>query len=280
MKKIFAILGCASILLMCFLPIYAFAHSGKTDGKGGHTDSSTGDYHYHHGYPAHDHYDMDGDGIADCPYNFDNKTGQSSGGVSNNSSTQIGSSNKINSTTSKKEEVDTVPTFINWVIGILAFVILCLLLIIRSKNETIERNERTFRRLQKDEETKVKESLTSLHQDLVAHYGAEYLHVISGAMLDDFLDENNYPHNSEEPAFDQYTFYLGGHPYGSDVKYHHRSCRYARSSYPVNAMYLRERRHFKPCMLCPCGLPDTSWVEKYKKHSEFLKKYEVDLKRI
>jgi hypothetical protein len=39
-------------------PAIAFAHPGKTDKNGGHTDKSTGEYHYHHGYEAHQH---DGD---------------------------------------------------------------------------------------------------------------------------------------------------------------------------------------------------------------------------
>lgn len=37
-------------------------HPGRTDEDGGHTDHSTGEYHYHHGYPAHQH----PDGV--CPY--------------------------------------------------------------------------------------------------------------------------------------------------------------------------------------------------------------------
>lgn len=49
------------------------AHSGGTDSQGGHYNRSTGQYHYHHGYPAHQHTG----GV--CPYNFDDKTGQSSG---------------------------------------------------------------------------------------------------------------------------------------------------------------------------------------------------------
>lgn len=40
----------------------AFAHSGGTDTKGGHYDHIGGGYHYHHGYPAHDHKD------GECPY--------------------------------------------------------------------------------------------------------------------------------------------------------------------------------------------------------------------
>lgn len=48
------------ILALAIVP--AYAHSGRTDGKGGHYNRSTGEYHYHHGYPAHSHTN----GI--CPY--------------------------------------------------------------------------------------------------------------------------------------------------------------------------------------------------------------------
>lgn len=62
------------------LPLLAVsAHPGRTDSGGGHTDSDTGDYHYHHGYPAHEHYDVDNNGQIDCPYDFDDKTGENSG---------------------------------------------------------------------------------------------------------------------------------------------------------------------------------------------------------
>lgn len=77
MKRKILQLIVSAILISSIFPISAYAHRGKTDGAGGHTDHSTGEYHYHHGYPAHDHYDMDDDGIADCPYNFDDKTDHS-----------------------------------------------------------------------------------------------------------------------------------------------------------------------------------------------------------
>lgn len=57
-------------LLLCS---FALAHAGKTNSSGGHMDYSTGKYHYHHGYPAHSHVD----GV--CEYDFDDKTGESSG---------------------------------------------------------------------------------------------------------------------------------------------------------------------------------------------------------
>ena len=76
---------------MCCLPMYSFAHPGRTDSNGGHTDKSTGEYHYHHGYPAHDHWDIDGDGTIDCPYNFDDQTNHNSGnnnGIGSETNTQ------------------------------------------------------------------------------------------------------------------------------------------------------------------------------------------------
>lgn len=68
MKKAFKI----SLILMSIVVIIlgscvaVFAHPGKTDSDGGHFDRSTGEYHYHHGYPAHQHEN------GTCPYDFDN----------------------------------------------------------------------------------------------------------------------------------------------------------------------------------------------------------------
>lgn len=89
-------------LLTLFLCLFllcpsALAHGGKTDANGGHYDRSTGEYHYHHGYPAHQHYDMDGDGVVDCPYNFDDQTDHSSHSGSSSRS-DSGSSYDVQST--------------------------------------------------------------------------------------------------------------------------------------------------------------------------------------
>lgn len=80
-KKLLSTTSFLLIILLCTLPITA--HSGRTDSSGGHYDRSTGEYHYHHGYPAHDHYG------GDCPYSFHNneKHSTSSGLSSINDST-------------------------------------------------------------------------------------------------------------------------------------------------------------------------------------------------
>lgn len=69
------------IVFLCALVFSAAAsaHSGRTDSQGGHYNRSTGEYHYHHGYPAHQH----PNGV--CPYNFNDKTGSTSGSSSGSS---------------------------------------------------------------------------------------------------------------------------------------------------------------------------------------------------
>ena len=43
------------LVCLCLLCSAADAHSGRTDANGGHWNRKTGEYHYHHGYPAHQH---------------------------------------------------------------------------------------------------------------------------------------------------------------------------------------------------------------------------------
>lgn len=72
MKKLLVV--ACFILCALLFGIVVAAHPGKTDSYGGHYDHSVGGYHYHHGYSAHQHDDIDGDGIVDCPFDFDDKT--------------------------------------------------------------------------------------------------------------------------------------------------------------------------------------------------------------
>lgn len=73
MKAKTLLLAALLLLSVPMLAPYVYAHPGSTDSSGGHYDRSTGEYHYHHGYPAHSHRDTDGDGLRDCPYDFSMK---------------------------------------------------------------------------------------------------------------------------------------------------------------------------------------------------------------
>ena len=69
MKKSFTIITLILVLILLASSFcFTLAHSGGTDSAGGHRDSSTGEYHYHHGYPAHSHSN------GKCPYDYDDNT--------------------------------------------------------------------------------------------------------------------------------------------------------------------------------------------------------------
>lgn len=70
MKKVLCII--TAIICILSFTVLCFAHSGRTDSNGGHYDSSSEEYHYHHGYPAHQHTN------GNCPYDFDDKTNSKS----------------------------------------------------------------------------------------------------------------------------------------------------------------------------------------------------------
>lgn len=67
MKRIVSI-----FLLTVATCLSIYSHPGRTDSDGGHNDNSTGGYHYHHGYPAHQHKN----GV--CPYDYDDNTNDNS----------------------------------------------------------------------------------------------------------------------------------------------------------------------------------------------------------
>lgn len=53
MKKICISFIVLALALYVYIPVHA--HPGRTDDSGGHVNHFTGQYHYHHGYPAHKH---------------------------------------------------------------------------------------------------------------------------------------------------------------------------------------------------------------------------------
>lgn len=66
MKRLASVL--ALIVALMYLAVPALAHSGRTDANGGHYNRATGEYHYHHGYPEHQHPG------GECPYDYHDAT--------------------------------------------------------------------------------------------------------------------------------------------------------------------------------------------------------------
>ena len=106
-----SLLICFAVCLFFLLVAPVFAHPGGTDGRGGHTNHSTGEYHYHHGYSAHDHYDMDGDGVVDCPYDFKDNTKHSPYAPDNNSSKESQNVKETEEVTETTEYESTISEY-------------------------------------------------------------------------------------------------------------------------------------------------------------------------
>ena len=177
MRKWFFLLLC----VVCFIPVAASAHSGRTDGSGGHWNRSTGVYHYHHGYSAHDHYDMDGDGKKDCPYEFQNKTttqNKISLPVPTYPEIQTPTYPKITAQTTsteptkdkstvKKENVG-VHGFLIFLVTFESFAVICLAYFMHEKNNEIdalrEQHQRELEIQQKDFEKKTSSMIQGIQE--------------------------------------------------------------------------------------------------------------------
>lgn len=82
MKRLAAWLLLCCLSLLFTVPVSA--HPGKTDASGGHYNHSTGEYHYHHGFPAHQHTN----GV--CPYDLVDVTSASEDQQQSSESMRVG----------------------------------------------------------------------------------------------------------------------------------------------------------------------------------------------
>ena len=260
---------CISFLLLVLLcvaiPCVAFAHSGRTDGDGGHTESSTGEYHWHHGYPAHDHYDMDGNGTIDCPYNFVDHTDHSTGSSSSSSTSRTSVSTPRVVTQTERVYVDKpyIPTW--WVVlffTTIAILIFALVKVIKIKN-------RKYETMQKDYRHQIATKVQSISKEIERSYGKTFLYDMAGVPSDSYIDANGLPAQRGKTDGlwgEKYTFYRGSR--SKYARYHTASCRYAVEDLAVNAYYLSSG---EPCSFCLPRCPDCTWVDRYHYLSNLFK---------
>lgn len=315
------IVSIVSIFLILCLNVSAYAHGGKTDSNGGHTDSSTGEYHYHHGYPAHSH----PGGV--CPYDYNDATDHSSGSSSSSSYDTVYPSTIITAddytrgynkghdegydegyeegynqghsdgyldgvtkddNTSYEQGFDegymdghtdgyaegrrdgyergyaakpTVPTSIIVVLVLLAVIVLLMALVIKFKQNRIEKitsdNERA--------DEKISNAFSSFEADVRNHYGDNYLLEISGAPSDAYIGEDGCPCIGSTKICkwgSAYTFYVNNH--SRTEVFHDYSCHYSQNCIAVHAYHIKNQlRHLRPCGICNPSVPDVEWIDKY-----------------
>lgn len=247
-----------TFILVFLLALPTYSHPGRTDAKGGHTNHSTGEYHYHHGYPEHQHPN------GECPYDFIDKTGQNSGGSSsgNKSSTTKTNSTETSTTTTTssghtgKKNPELHPLVIP-IGSSVAVTYACIKLIQRKKKEKEEAAEK---------------------QQKLLIYTQEY----NGK---EFRSVFNVPYNLKLGADDTPTLRYGP-PEGFLVyvtsngqKYHSPYCKYARYGKPISA-WAAAKRMYSPCKLCCPPSYDFSWYRKYIQLKADLKKCNASIKVI
>ena len=283
MKKLILFFLC---LIMCV--VVSFAHPGGTDSNGGHYNRSTGEYHYHHGYPAHQHTD----GL--CPYDFDDKTGQSSGS-SSNSSTSYKSSPGVKieySSNSAIQESRRYPDILDFILdhifaSVVVLILFIICIVIFVKHAIYSHNNRAFIRsggaqkmarilmldlydirgrrnrcieslsciLSRNLESLQSNQLIPKKADPFVQLLRQYYHVPADAYIS---DDGNPSSTIGNGVYGRYTVWLNNR----GTIYHCASCYYTSSSRQTSAYGLPASA--TPCSKCRPILPDMSWVEPYK----------------
>lgn len=290
------ILFAVALIMLCSLTVPVLAHSGKTDDDGGHYDNEAGEYHYHHGYPAHDHYDMDGDGYVDCPYDFDDRTGWNSG--------SSGSSSK-HSTDVAEQEGGTVPV-LTVVFICVAFVVVLVVAIVKivklsdksrrfytqltdsqcevnrlskdvmHKDDTIVKQEKKIVSLMSRTNELTEELFYSERRYYQHLYGSKTKAEIMNAPKGGGVGLDGMPYCftqvNDEREWGDYTAFIaiGG------KRFHSREgC--SGANIPINAVNIDYRTRC-PCERCKPTFPDLMWFNQYNAHMEVIRKYDLELK--
>lgn len=274
------------LIILCLSScVTAIAHPGNTDGNGGHYDNSTGEYHYHHGYPAHQHDDMDGDGIPDCPYDdsvsydddeeeYDSSTAwdlykksdayqnapKGNSGSSNQSSTQ---SPAVSTQTGSSSNSRILPISLVFLGIIAVFVIIHYVKKIVIRRKQRELLKEGIPKLKQDYESLISDyhNLQRIYRVLDLRSPEEVAHVPA----DSYLDDDGLPRQLGVSNIIHDRYYLFVNLNTGTV--HRADCRYG-SNYcvPINICDLRKYTYKGPyaCHLCHPTLPDISWVMQYK----------------
>ena len=258
------------IVSFCLLISVAIAHPGNTDSQGGHTDKSSGEYHYHHGYPAHYHTN----GV--CPYDFDDKTGWNSGQSSSknqenkdNTNEEAKAEEEKVETANRKEQEQSLFDWVAFVVSIGAFgllivvpiVVTALFVVVVPIVLVLDRLHLFDAIRKRNYEKKRQEALRFFD----GKSARELANVPDGVMF----------------SGDHWPISINGYnllvcPNSGRTKYHKQTCRYAIGIRPVSVYSLDSS--FEPCGICKpikfAGKPQ--WLTDYRKYIDQKRKYQIE----
>lgn len=233
------------ILLFCISPSYG--HSGRTDSKGGHRVTATGGYHYHHGFPPHDHVN------GACPYLIKD----------NNNDTKIENNENKSSVNSASYLMPTIA--------------ICgggILLISAHKNKKEKKKEKELREKKSQEE---KEQREKKYQEEKEYYSKLYLGKdaknLAGVPNNVNFDANKLPiilDHSEHKWGKMYTVYIT-----NNGKSFHQTKGCSNSNRPVHIF--QASRNKVPCKRCVKNHVVTpAWYSEYLRICNIKDKYKIE----
>ena len=239
-----------TLLTVFLLSTVAFAHSGRTDSKGGYYDHSTGEYHYHHGHPAHQHPG------GQCPYVLKQE---------------------------KQEKVQATFRIVIIVVVSTGIIIAALIHFRRRRKAKAEslrlarmrslEEARQFQAL-RDSIPEFKSQINALWRDYIELQTSLLTEqvlsprIIAKIPEDSFVDSTWLPHQfgASTLADDKYYFAFNE----STSVIHRPSCTYADGLPLMNIMDITQsddhchpRRYSRPCQRCKPELPGTFWIRGY-----------------
>ncbi len=272
---------CAICCLLCV--VVAYAHPGRTDSNGGHYNRSTGEYHYHHGYPAHQHTG----GV--CPYDHDDRTGWNSG--------TSGGSSASNVTRTEPQNADTDHGFqISPALVISLFLLLGIFVFFNRARSLFRNCVFVFSGRSREEAAKLRAELNGIKTDYqrltnfpmddilrteldeikadyqrLANINVDDLRRSCHVPADSYLSASDLlPYTNDDIGpFGRYTVWLN---HKGDI-YHDPGCRYFSADRPINAINLPWNA--QPCRKCHPALPDTTWVAPYRSVLRALRNFHV-----
>lgn len=242
-------------LLAILLCTVSYAHSGRTDANGGHYNRSTGEYHYHHGYPEHQHIN------GTCPYNFDDRTGWNSGAsssrpinIADDTDDKI-VNDEIDPPQPKQEkDSSSIKPLAIFLAGIGSLLLISVA--ISSVRGLIKKSKR------KKERKKERQKYAALYEGKNI---AQLCHIPP----DTEIGNDGLPKLTSSPKWgDKYTFYVSK----SGNRFHSSPNCTKGAQTPVHAWHAT---YLDPCKRCSPVLPDLNWFAEYQRIKKIVLEYQI-----
>ncbi len=247
MKRIVCLIIC---ILLC--GSVALAHPGRTDAKGGHYDRSTGEYHFHHGYPAHQHIN------GECPYDLDDRTGDASGGSSG-----TGQGNRP----ADKDPLqwEDVGAYL-----VLLFCGLVFFMVVFEPDQRKSKKPSVHAPAPLPPPTPKQDGAAERYRAIYEGKSVRELADVPGWA---YFDERDLPHTliceGEEDPFEVFVTSSGS-------SYHRRGCRLAGNARPVNICVASSMGRCA-CKVCQPMQEIPAFVGKFREIRKIQRKYQIDM---